>query len=193
MNGYEKRTEQKKESILETAQSMFFKFGYQQVSMIDIAKKANVSKVTIFNYYGSKEILAREMMKRYINNYLCNWNEILNKELSFIEKMELIFSIDNPKSQLLTVATMSQEAWKDPFIRQLYEEESTCLYSFLVMLFQEGKDKGEFDNTVPNDTILDYLQAMSSLITSEKYNSNSEYIVGMYKLFCYGLFDNIIS
>lgn len=67
MDGFEKRREQKKRNILEAALALFMEYGIQRVSITEIAKKANVSQVTIYTYFESKENLVRLVFKFYVD------------------------------------------------------------------------------------------------------------------------------
>jgi len=58
-----KEKEQRRRAILKASQRLFFKKGYQSVSVEDIARKARISKGTIYLYFHSKEeIYARILM-----------------------------------------------------------------------------------------------------------------------------------
>src|SRR5690554_5735283 len=90
MDGFERRREQKKKDILQAALDLFMKYGTQKVSVSEIAKKANVSQVTIYNYFESKDLLINEVLKYYIDKV---WNEqiqILDSDLPFNEKLQTI-------------------------------------------------------------------------------------------------------
>ena len=55
MNGYEKRTQEKKNKVLvATFHLMNTDAGVENLTMDEIAKNANVGKTSIFKYYGSK-------------------------------------------------------------------------------------------------------------------------------------------
>ncbi|MDR0433692.1 MAG: TetR/AcrR family transcriptional regulator, partial [Gracilibacteraceae bacterium] len=62
MNGYEKRTDVKKKAILAAARELFAARGLRDVHVNEIAKLANVSQVSIYNYFGDKNSLAREAL-----------------------------------------------------------------------------------------------------------------------------------
>lgn len=62
MNNYEKRTLSKKTAIIEAAQILFGKQGFTAVSIKDIAALADVSQVSIYNYF--------EVRKRSLVNVL---------------------------------------------------------------------------------------------------------------------------
>ena len=53
MDGFNRRKEQKKESIRRAALELFKVYGFKKVSINDIASKAGVSQVTIYNHFGS--------------------------------------------------------------------------------------------------------------------------------------------
>ncbi len=61
---------QKHEAILSAAASLFCEFGLQTVSMDAIAKRAKVSKLTIYNHFGDKESLFAEAVEVRIAQFL---------------------------------------------------------------------------------------------------------------------------
>ena len=50
--------------IVETAMRHFVKYGYEAATTEDIARKAGISKGSIFHHYGSKEALFLEAYKK---------------------------------------------------------------------------------------------------------------------------------
>lgn len=188
MNGYEKRTEEKKEIILNTAQDLFFHNGIANTSVVDIAKKANVSKVTIFNYFGSKEALAREVMQRYINNIVSVGEKILSEQFPFAKKIEKLFSMAEEKQSLFGTDVFSKEAWEDPIMQQLYNEKAKRVIPFIFDFFEQGKKEGDIDPSIPTEAVIAYVSAITPLLNPGKHDANRDYIVGINKLFYYGLF-----
>ncbi|WP_424353770.1 TetR/AcrR family transcriptional regulator [Methanobacterium sp. MBAC-LM] len=53
----EREKEQRRKDIIDAAESLFFKKGYDNVSMNDIAKEVELSKATIYLYFENKEEL----------------------------------------------------------------------------------------------------------------------------------------
>jgi AcrR family transcriptional regulator len=188
VNGYEKRTEEKKEIILNTAQDLFFHNGIANTSVVDIAKKANVSKVTIFNYFGSKEALAREVMQRYINNIVSVGEKILSEQFPFAKKIEKLFSMAEEKQSLFGTDVFSKEAWEDPIMQQLYNEKAKRVIPFIFDFFEQGKKEGDIDPSIPTEAVIAYVSAITPLLNPGKHDANRDYIVGINKLFYYGLF-----
>ena len=90
MNGFERMKEQKRQGILKVAMGLFKKYGFKKASISDIALEANVSQVTIYNHFGSKDGLAREVVKTILLDILESARETIRGDKSFLEKLETI-------------------------------------------------------------------------------------------------------
>jgi len=58
----QKEKEQRRNSILEAAKKVFFKVGYAKATMDDIAKFAEITKPTVYQYFRSKDELFFSLM-----------------------------------------------------------------------------------------------------------------------------------
>jgi AcrR family transcriptional regulator len=59
--------QEKAESILNTAKKMFGRYGLQKTTLDEIARVARVAKATIYNYFGSKDRVYLEVLRREAN------------------------------------------------------------------------------------------------------------------------------
>ena len=57
-----KKTEEKRQSIMEAAHHVFLEVGFHQASMSEIAAQSGASKATLYGYFSSKEELFAEVM-----------------------------------------------------------------------------------------------------------------------------------
>lgn len=57
-------TEERREQLLAVGRALFMEHPYDQVSMDDVAQRANVSKALIFHYFSTKRDLYLELVKR---------------------------------------------------------------------------------------------------------------------------------
>ncbi len=55
--------EGKKEKILKASETLFNRFGTKKTAVDEIARLAHVAKGTIYNYFGNKEGIIREIIK----------------------------------------------------------------------------------------------------------------------------------
>jgi AcrR family transcriptional regulator len=140
MDGYQRRTEQKKESIRRAAIELFRVYGFNKVSIGDIARKAKVSHVTIYNHFGSKEELIRDVIKTVSYDLLKKAHEIIESDKPFLEKINgIIFSKSSLAAQyqgeLIKMVARDYPEMKI-FIDSLRENELDPLLDKLV---EEGK------------------------------------------------------
>ena len=61
---------QKKESILNTAEKLFYQHGFHAIGVKSILKQAGVSPMTMYYHFNSKEELIKEILVRREDQYL---------------------------------------------------------------------------------------------------------------------------
>jgi AcrR family transcriptional regulator len=189
MNGYERRTEEKKKLILNTALDMFLRSGISNTSVSDIAKTAKVSKVTIFNYFQSKDNLAREALKIYFDQYISSFINIIESNKTFIEKSEELFSLSAENAPtMMETDILSKEVWEDPLMQQIYNELVSESMLFLIKYIEQGKIEGVIDSAIPTNALISFISMWAALSNPGTGDASIEYILGVSKLFFFGIF-----
>jgi AcrR family transcriptional regulator len=61
----ERKKEQTRRAIAEAAKRLFLEHGFEQVSVAEVARAADVSEQTVFNYFPTKEDLVFERMDTF--------------------------------------------------------------------------------------------------------------------------------
>lgn len=189
MNGFKKRSEQKKQAILQAALDLFQQFGVQKVTIAEIAKEANVSQVTIYNYFESKDNLIREVFQFYVDGIWQEQKQLLQSDLPFHDKLEkIIFGKTfeaNHISERFFEDFMKDYASGNSYVEKLYVEEALPLY---IEFFQQGRKEGLIDPTISDEAILFYLQMFREYMqrrdVAEKVLPIADELT---KLFFYGL------
>lgn len=102
MNGYERRKQKKMEQIYGASMELFFKYGFQKVSVNEIAHKAKVSPATIYNYFGTKEQLYSDTLINWMDKQLTQYESILDSAQSFPEKTKEIMMLEAKNLKILT-------------------------------------------------------------------------------------------
>ncbi len=90
MNGFEKRKERKKDSIRQAALELFRSLGFRKVSIAEIARKAGVSQVTIYNTSAARKLLSRRYKVVRTRGFCRNTFVHNVRGTSFPEKLEEI-------------------------------------------------------------------------------------------------------
>ena len=81
--------EERREQILESALAVFIENGYNGSTTMDIAKRADISEVTLFRYFDSKKQIFMEAIEPILITSLKESLE-LSKDLEPMEKLEYI-------------------------------------------------------------------------------------------------------
>lgn len=79
-----------KETIFKTAARLFAKKGYNGVSMREISEMSNVSKPTIYYYFGSKDGIYEQLMDTGIDHIQHMLEEVSEMPISAKEKLTQI-------------------------------------------------------------------------------------------------------
>lgn len=72
--------EEKFESILDSAKKLFGQYSFKKTSLDEIARKARVAKATIYNYFGSKDYVYMEVLRRETDKIIEKIIHSINKE-----------------------------------------------------------------------------------------------------------------
>ena len=157
---------EKKEIVIETARSLFTRFGFNKTTVDEIARDSYVAKSTIYNYFTSKEEI---------------FNHVIEYEagILFNEINTALEGISDPVEKLRTYATTRMRHIKK--LCNLYSalnDEYLGHYSFIEKarkkslekeikmiktIFQEGINSGVFEDLDLNLISFTIITALSSL------------------------------
>lgn len=166
MNGYEKRTQDKKDQVLKAAfELMNTDTGIETLTMDEIAKSSNVGKTSIFKYFGSKENLIYEVFKHFLSKLEKSALEIMaeNKpfeetiiaiaqnKIRYLDKINKRFYLD-----LMDFFTKKEEDGLSLMMQQ-YNQES---FRLMLDLFHRGRKEGKVDLKYSDEFLLIYFQAL---------------------------------
>lgn len=186
MDGFQRRREAKKMQILQAAIEMFSNNGVKNASIAEIAKKANVSQVSIYNFFENKDNLAKEAFLHYMDEKMEKSEQLLNTNLTFPEKFkELIVESQKAESDL-SEEFFQSSVWNNPAIQEFYQEHYyTRSIKLFMNLIEQGKKEGYIDTTLLTDAIILYIGMFKNTLTqpgvSKKIRSDFN------KLFFYGI------
>ena len=193
MNGFEKRANLIKEKIMKTTLDMLRTSDPKGIRIADISKMAKVSQVTIYNYFGSKEALLREVFKNYFDKVIRDFEEYMNEGHSLKEKIEHIIFLekesykDFPPGLIKDLLIEDQELSR--YIEEQYRERAIPL---TVRIIKEGKDSGEISEHVSIENVLAFIQLYMNqyetiLEMAQKSGDMDNFLEGMVDMFFYGV------
>ncbi|OCT12726.1 hypothetical protein A8709_28720 [Paenibacillus pectinilyticus] len=193
MNGYEKRAQLKKDNIMAATLELLKTTSAQAMRIADIASAAGVSQVTIYNYFGSKEVLVREVFITYIRKTITDFEAFMEAEHSLKEKIEYIIFQKKESSRTFGLQMMKQVWLEDPVLAKFVHEEYLARgIPMVIKLIEDGKKAGEISEKISTSTIMMYMQMMTNqadtmIAHAEKHNNMDTVIEEMVHLFFNGV------
>ncbi|WP_179194753.1 TetR/AcrR family transcriptional regulator [Bacillus sp. EAC] len=192
MDGYKKRTLKKMENI-ELNTIKLLSLPLNDIKIMDIAKLANVSQVSIYNYYGSKEALLKAAILRLMDQQYEEYKQLLSTSIPFNEKIKELFmrkknGLDIVNLEMFTVLMQKDKELHDSVLDFTMNKS----FKLLISLIDEGRSLGLVRNEVQNQTLLIYIQVLSQAFmnmdtATSQYIQKKEVIDEIMNLFLYGL------
>lgn len=191
MNQYQKTTEKKKQAIIQAALQLFKEKGFKDTSIKSIAEAAEVSPVSIYNYFGSKDNLVALCVNDLFEEITQQAEDILNSNLDFKTKLDHAFALCQEK--------MSQQI-SDYFQDKLVEDSvfSTLLTKAITAKKRDiyrayikvGKEEGLIAEDLSTELILNVMDALNSVGNQLAHSDNLETDVEqIHQIFLYGILE----
>ncbi|CAM4513277.1 AcrR family transcriptional regulator [Paenibacillus endophyticus] len=190
MNGYRQRTENKRKAIQLAALDLFASHGIAKVSLAEIAKKARVSPVTIYNYFGTKDALVKAVMIYFLEEEWRRQIELMQSDLPFHVKVKkLMFDGEEWtgkwNKEILEELLSNDEEWKI-MVENVFEDVLPELMRFI----ETGKNEGYIDHDLSSNTILVYFRLLKEIKLTPIYkevSTNTRMLEELSKIIFYGL------
>jgi AcrR family transcriptional regulator len=190
LNGYERRKEQKKIDIKKAAFTLFQKQGLKDIKIEDLAKQAGVSQVTIYNHFGNKEALFREVIKYYTVEQYNFHKELFDQDISFLEKMKASILHKTKQVENIHPEVIQEMMLHDEELRSyLSEFQNEYAIPMIIKLIKEAQENGEINPDLSEQSIMLYIQLFNndmlvSMITGE---NGKKLAADIFQMFFYGL------
>lgn len=186
--------QEKAESILDTARSLFAKYGIRKTSLQDVAGMARVAKATIYNYFGSKDQVYLEVLNLEANTIIEKISAAVGSAASPVDKLKAFldakFHLMKGAVNILNLGREGADKLppKTGEIRnRLFSREVSILHSIL----ENGVKEGIFHNTniVQTARGIGYaLRGFEATWLREKNDGEiKEHLNGMFNILCKGM------
>lgn len=161
MDGFERRRLQKMDAILDAALELFKQYGYNKVSVSEIAEKASVSQVSIYNFFISKDNLKAVLIDKLWDEYYASMigvvegsgsvrfklNRLFYTILDFVRKNSMGLLVDTIKMRMETERLNGDGQFKH-------------LQQMTIGLVEQGKRDGAIRASISTQVVVSYLEIM---------------------------------
>lgn len=171
---------------------MMQKHGIRRVTVEDICKEANVSKMTFYKYFSNKMELVKGMIRFYAEENLREFREIMKLDLPFNQKMERTAYMKLDKSKEITA----------DFLRDIYQSDNVEMQQFIQGFYAESvkqgveeltqaQERGEMRQDFNPVLLVVVFDALKMMVTDERlleaYPNTRLMIEDISRFFVYGV------
>lgn len=143
MNRVTKSAAERRNEILDTAESLFSQKGYEKTSTTDITKTLGVAQGTLYYYFKSKEELANALIDRQLKGIKKHFIDVIYDEtFSAFEKIAWIFvyELDDPTGHVEIFKYLQHDS--NAILRQILHVQTICQFTPIVtdLIIQGNKE-----------------------------------------------------
>lgn len=189
MNQYQKTTEKKKQAIIQAALRLFKDKGFKETSIKSIAEAAEVSPVSIYNYFGSKDNLVTLCVNDLFEEITQQAEDILKSNLAFNTKLDQALDLCQEKMSQQISDYFQDKMVEDSVFSTLLTKAITAkkcdIYRAYIHL---GKAEGLIAEDLSTELILNVMDALNGMGNQLAHSDNLETEVEqIHQIFLYGI------
>jgi len=168
----EREKSERRKTILKCARELILTQGVQRVSMEDIARKAELSKATVYLYFSSKDILLSEICEEAARVFLGHVRSFMGTEFTGLaalkcfwrgyeelfgnsDEMIIIFQVRNFINPGLPIVSLEEQN-KSPSVDDIL--------ALMKSIIDQCKAEGIFDPALDSDMATRLVLSMFSII-----------------------------
>lgn len=190
MNGFERRRQLKKQQILQSLTDMIMTRNFKEIGVREIAQQAGVSPASIYNFFGNKEVLAKEVFYYQMDEAGKEFIKVMNADLPFEDKMNKMYEVSVTNQESLNSEGLKNFMFEDPAFKEHIEQyASTVIIPEVMKLIEQGKAEEKISGGISAEAIMIFMNGiiamMSNPAISKKLTVDLRKELG--ELFLYGI------
>ena len=188
----EKIENPKLQQLVNTAQELFVRHGMRRVSIEEICRTANVSKMTFYKYFPNKIGLTKYLINELVSENMEQYRSIMDQDIPFSEKVEKTIEMKLQQSK-----DVSQEYFHDvtqnpvPEIAEFIMRKRQEALQEVLSDYLKAQRQGNIRKDMKPEFILYFLNHITEMIADEKlvnlYDTPEELIAELTRFFFYGI------
>ncbi len=133
----------KEGDILRTAEDLFMQFGYNKVTVEEICREANVSKVTFYKYFSNKLALLETYLEERLRVGMETFHRISNADANLQEKMQAMVAMKQSAVSKFSPVFLNSIQGDDEDVMVLMAKWSEMSVGAMRQFFSTAQDRGE--------------------------------------------------
>lgn len=182
----------KKEQIIQTAEDLFFHFGFKRLTISEICDKSGISRKTFYSYFENKDDLVHHIVKAFMENSFEVFELILDDDsLTFEEKLEKSILIKYELGKKWSIAFFS-DLLSDEKISVYYQSLIGRSASMLRDMLKSAQENNEINPDLNIEYIIWMLRKQSEHLDDKEllrfFADIEDMVRQMTQVFVYGIF-----
>lgn len=187
------RGNKKYESIIKTGHDLFWKHGFKRVTVEEICREANASKMTFYKFFPNKLELAKAVFDKVMDEGLETFKNILHDDSTAPEKMKSLI-----RMKLEGVHDVSKEFLSDFYgdnagtgLRAHIEKKYREVWNEMLNDFKVAQRKGTFRKDLNMEFYIYVSQKLVGLVNDpylmDLFPTAEDLIMELTNLLIYGI------
>ena len=186
------RESKKHKDIITTARELFWKHGFKRMSVEEICRKANVSKMTYYKYFPNKIELAKTMFNNVVEEGEKQFRMIMKEDSTAAEKLEKIILLKMEGTNSISPEFLQDFfTGSEPELKAFVEERTKKTWDLLINDFKEAQEAGIFRKDFKPEFMVIIQNMLIGIIEDENitamFDTRQELIMEFVNLIIYGI------
>lgn len=185
-----------KERIMAKSEELFAQFGFNRVTMNEIAGALGMSKKTLYKYFNNKEDIVKEIFSKIKCDCIEFVDELYsNPDIDFLQKLKTLLNfLGIMTSRLKGPLVTELESAYPAIYKEMKEFQRQRALDKFSHLIHEGVKQGVFRDDIQTDIVVHiYLSAVRELIDPSFLSSSSVSAEQVYENITTILFEGIMN
>ncbi len=177
--------------LIDTARELFFRHGTKRVTVEEICEKAEVSKMTFYKYFKNKNDILLTLMKRYFDEAIARYEEVMDSDRPFIGKFREIVRLKIEYSRRYSEEFITEFLDTNEELKNCIHRLAMDNYQMSHEFFVQGQELGVFSPSLKPEFLIYAGEQARHLINDEMvkkiYPDVHERMEAVINLYFYGL------
>jgi AcrR family transcriptional regulator len=155
--------------FIETAQDLFCKHGVRRVTIEEICRTANISKMTFYKYFSDKWDIAKAVLDYLINEGLKSYYEVIEEPIPFNQKVETILMLSTSQAHAIGSEFLNDLMNQESPLHTYFLEQQKKVRELSIEFLQNAQKEGLIHNDIKMSVAIFMLARLSELLNHPEF------------------------
>ncbi len=189
----EQEVNSKYTDIVKTARGLFWKHGVSRVTVEEICREANVSKMTFYRFFPNKVALGKKVIDDIMDENTGKFREIMKEDAPFEEKIKRLLKLKLEGTREIS-AELVNDIYKNKRLglHHHWQQRAEEITAEALRSFKEAQEKGAIRKDLKIEFLFYFSTNIAGMLTDKKllsmFDSVQDLIMELVNLIFYGIF-----